>query len=215
MRPKEPEDNDNLEALLEEAENLLNKDIDNDIEELEKNSNSPMVNFDKYEKAKELFEKALEIDPQNERANYGFNACTQMLIPYHPVQYMMDVSADLKIDLITTIDGVEKNKPAVEKKKPWEILADWRARDDAGIRYTQKAFGEASAKAEKEVLEIIARAKQQLESGEKQPAVIYDETLKEIEELQERLHRGWKGHGPEVLEMGLIELKRLGLEKRN
>lgn len=210
MKPTEPRGKEELDALLDEAEALLNKDIDKDIDELQKRSHNPRINYDKYEKAKVLFEKALEIDPGDPRANDGMNACMQMLQPYYPVQYMAPIDDNLKVDLTPVVDAGSRDQATVgerEKKKPWEILADYRARDREGIKYTEKAFGEAKEKARKEILALVARAKQRLESGEKDLALIYEEAKKEIEDMQERVHRGWKGHGPEIREFAIEKLK--------
>lgn len=202
-----------IEKLLEEAEAILNENIEKETELLEKDS---WANLDskKYERAKIIFKKVLDLDPDSQQAQEGVINCEEMIQPYVPVQYMVPppTTDDLKIIMIP-LEDEDKPVMKLEKQKPWEIRRSTRVRDKQGLEYTGQQFGEASKKAKQEILEIIEEAKKDVESG-LDPNEIYEETIKIIKNFQRNLHRGWKGHGPDILDFAKQSLKEaLDLKK--
>ena len=99
-----------IEKLLDEAETIMNENIDAEIEILQGNS---WANIDstKYEKAKDIFEKILALDPKNRRALEGQANCMQMIEPYVPVQYMFDTTPKPEDLIALSIEPDIKSKP--------------------------------------------------------------------------------------------------------
>lgn len=215
--------NSEIETLLEEGESLLMQDIDKDLEMLEDDPFTLCVDSEKYEKARDIFKQILSIEPDNERANAGLVACDDMLDVYIPVQYIVppvapDIIATMPEteDVAVTKSGDMDNDAPRPSLKPWEVrrrkLDELRARDRAGMAFTARVFSEESEKADRDVSEIIETAKEQAQNGT-DPQEVYDEMSGKLKELQERLGRIWKGHGPEVLKPGQAELRMvLGLK---
>jgi len=226
------EKNKGIEALLNEAESLLYKDIKKELEKLEKEVYPPIVNPEKYEKAKKIFEEVLSEDSENKKAKEGLKVCNDMLEPYVPVQYLMpleDITVDVMVAPLEPLpesqwadkDNSETEEGATHeqvksKLLPWEVrrkkLDELKNRDKAGLKYTAQVFSEECEKADKEVSEILKKANRLTVAG-KDLAVVYEETKKELIALQERLNRSWKGQGPEIMHSALLELrKQLGIE---
>ena len=204
-----------IEKLLNEAEKIMNENIDKEIKLLEGNSWAN-IESEKYQKAKKIFEKVLSINPTNKRAHEGISACLEMIEPYVPVQYMVDTSPpspeDLKALTLNLEKSAEGKLPESPKLKPWEMRRNQRMRDKRGLEYTGRVFAKDSEKAKENIQKIVNEAKIKLMTTGKDPQEIYDETVKIIEEYQDGLHRGWKGHGPEILDDAIQLLKKaLGL----
>lgn len=213
-----------IDTLLEEGESLLMQDIEKDLKMLEDDPFTLRVDPEKYEKARVIFEKVLSIDPDNEKGKAGLDACDTMLDVYIPVQYMVPPEPlDIAAGMPETFEDTG-GKPVAEEVgpfqkdfMPWDLrrrkLDELRARDRAGMAFTARVFSEESEKADRDVREIIEAAKEQVEKG-RDPQDVYKEMSGKLEELQHRLDRIWKGHGPEILKPGLDELRDvLGLEK--
>jgi hypothetical protein len=210
-----------LASLLENGESLLLQDIDKDLEMLEQDPFTLRVDTEKYEKARAVFEYVLSIDPDNERAKQGLDACDDMLDVYIPVQYMMPPDhLDLTAALQETVDdaGVKSDDMDNDAPLPWDLrrrkLQEMRARDRAGMQFTGQVFSQESETAKKEVHQILETARYAVENGG-DPLEICLETEKVLTDFQDKLNRMWKGHGPEILKTAKEELRDvLGIENK-
>ena len=189
--------------MLEEAEAILHQDLEEEMKVLHDSWFQPKVNYEKYKKAKALFEKVLAIEPDNGRAKEGMDICEEMLEPYIPVQHIA-VPGD-EGDLEAAVRFEEKKKSG--DLKPWEFMRFKRGLDMEGVRYTSKVFGEESKKVKAQVKEIIEKALEAVVIDKMDPREVYDITSVQLEAFQAQVHQGWKGHGPEFLDEALRDLR--------
>jgi hypothetical protein len=163
----------------------------------------------KYEEAKALFEKALQLEPGNQRAIAGIADCEEMLRGYVPVQHMVPVGRLSDASLLLPVEGdpTPSQNPPAPRKMPWELLREKRQRDREGMAYTGTMFGRVVEEASSQADGIIAKAVAMAGKDPSSSRAIHDAAVAEIEALQERLHRGWKGHGPDVLGAALEKLE--------
>ncbi len=220
-QPEEAHENIDVASLLDEAESLLMQDMDDDLKMLEQDPFSLNVNTEKYEKARPIFEQVLSIDPDNERARTGLDACDVMLDVYIPVQYIVPPPPPgIHVTIpenqeYTDTKRIEKEPdvPKADNLKPWEVrrikMQELRARDRAGMKFTGQVFSEEREIAEKEVRQILETARDEVENGGMDPGVVYLEKLQILRDMQERLNSIWKGHGPEILETGQEKLRKV------
>jgi tetratricopeptide (TPR) repeat protein len=202
-----------LQKLLGEAEALLYKDLEKAREQAHYPGGMP--NTEQYEKAKELFLKALEIDPGSERAKEGVAACEEMIEPYIPIQHLaapeIDVFADLSLQPASGA-GASENPGAKEEPTPWEIRRQIRRSERKGMAWTSQVFTQDKKRYREESLRMIEEAKKAVQKGEKTAPQAFQETLARLQALQERIHQSWKGQGPEIYEEAALELsKQLGV----
>lgn len=217
-----------IEGLLTSAEDLLYQDIEREIGVLKGNPHGDIGDqgYDKYARAKVIFEKVIEVDPENMRALQGLAICEIMSGPLPLIQYMAPLD-----DLTITADDLQLAGPSPPPpweeegssgheersarppppppppEMPWDIVASARQRDEEGIRYTSEAFGRARRIAEVRIAEMVAEAEARVKAGEHADHVmaVYS---KELEEYQRELDRGWKGHGPMILDEAMEELRK-------
>ncbi len=90
---------------------------------------------------------------------------------------------------------------------PWELLREKRQRDREGMAYTSAVFGRAAEEADAQAVDIVAKAVARAERDPRAARAIHDAALAEIGVLQERLDRGWKGHGPNIRDAALTRLE--------
>ncbi|MHA1684425.1 MAG: hypothetical protein ACTSUE_26040 [Promethearchaeota archaeon] len=202
---KEKERDRRITQLLNDANRLLHEDIEKEAAAVEGHPFGSAVNTGKYERAKKLFEVILMIDPENEGAQEGLDACNEMLTPYYPVQYMMPIDGD-----ITEVPPVKGGRSPlkVENKTPWEIIRERRARDAAGMKYTEDEFSKARAVAYDKVENMVESAVRTGLERNLDPKKIFDLVIKEMVGYQEELNRSWKGHGPKILEAAKYKLRQ-------
>lgn len=227
--PRDAAKEEKIESLLQAAEVLLHKDVDKEIELLKGNPRADIGNeaYDKYAKAKKMFEEVLELDPDNMMALHGVSNCELMAGPLPMVQYMVPVQhVQIKAEVLEppeplapppweTDDQEKKVEPPPVTRPPdempWEIVGSARQRDIDGLRYTGQAFGRAHEVAEKEVTNMVEEAKEKVAAGEPVDDV-FQYYSNRLQQYQKGLHQGWKGHGPEILDKAM-ELLRKALGK--
>ncbi len=201
--------------LLQQATNLLHKDVESEVESM---NSSPYLSTpypEKYEQAKVLFEEVLKLDPNNWEAREGLLICDEMLSPYYPVQYMAPLEDLSPVDLsplapTPSLPGNSSLSPSPSlhpKLKPtmplpWEVRFHARGRDQTGLNYTAQEFSKARKKAENQIQVLLEEAKKEISIAGIDPAALKEKYLKKINELQDQLNQGWKGHGPEILSFG-------------
>jgi tetratricopeptide (TPR) repeat protein len=221
MSPTPSNDKDReIERLLQEAEALLRKDMEKEVEALKKDFNA-RIDLDKYERAKAKFERVLELDPKEQRALDGLSVCEEMLFPYTPVQYMVPA---MNVVNVTAIDArpppkdgadvstVEAQPPPKDDLMPWDMIRMRRERDEEGIRYTARKIGEGAEEYKMKARAMISQAKDEVDAGKPREKA-YVETMKALEELQEELRVRYKGMGPYILDELMYELMlALGME---
>jgi len=165
---------------------------------------------EKYEAARDLYEKVLVIAPDNREALQGKDDCRIMLEPLIPEQSLA-VPFGLDDPRLRQIQD-DLNKA----KTPW----DKRRASLAYKRFAWIYTGEVYAR-EKEVYGkkaglIIKGAISGIEQGLSYDTV-YSLTKDKLTTLQEGIHRSWKGHGPDILTPSLEtleKLKQMDLSKR-
>jgi hypothetical protein len=166
------------------------------------------VDARRYEEAKVLFEKALELEPGNQRAIQGKIDCEEMLRGYAPVQHMVRVDTFVDDSILAPADDGPRtgSMPHPHRKMPWDELRERRRRDREGMAYTSAMFGRETENADNKVDDIITKALEMLKKDPGSARAVRDAAANEIEEFQRQLHRGWKGHGPEILDAALAKL---------
>lgn len=206
-----------IESLLGKAVALMESGIDEERGLLDKGPFPQVVNPEKYEEAMRHFETVLKLDPGNTVAMEGIENCNVMLDEYHPIQHMGPPPGDFDGAILPpTIDvAPDAGNDMEDTRKPWEIrrelLANLRGHDKRGIEFTQDAFEEARQKGFERVDAILDSVREGMLVEDRQR--VFESGRRELEDLQEELNRGWKGHGPEILEEGLRKLGNMtGIE---
>ncbi len=193
-------------GLIEKAERRMRDGVEAEIEAAKAGSFHAGVDTRKYEEARALFEQALQLEPGNQRAIAGIADCDEMLRGYVPVQYMVPVGGTMDLAKPITVKDVPTSNPE-PRKMPWELLHEKRQRDREGMAYTGAAFGKAAEEADAQAAGIVAKAVMKAERDPGAARAIHDAAVAEIGALQERLDRGWKGHGPDVRDAALARLE--------
>ncbi len=207
--------NIDVKGILQKADKLLYENIDDEIEQLKNSSHPVIINEEKYKKLEELFKKVISMEPDNKKAKQGIEICNDMLEEHLLVQYMAPFTPEMVKDefllpsVIDNLPGLSIKKDETtniknivqNKKMPWEIrrkmLDDFKKSDREGIEYTSRVFSEQAIKAKNKAAEIIEMVKQ--EHKGKNGLVIFREIKYKLEEYQDTLNQGWKGHGPDIL----------------
>lgn len=153
-----------------------------------------------YKEAKELYEKVLALDPNNQEALQGKDDCQIMLEPFHLVQALAPPPADF-----ADPDYQALVKQQAEARTPWDKRRAEIAFNRFALKYTEKIFGEDQARLKQEVDKMIKEALQRIRDGESAENV-YQATKENLIALQEKAHRSWKGHGPQFLDSALKKL---------
>ncbi|MBU0672734.1 MAG: hypothetical protein KJ732_06895 [Candidatus Margulisbacteria bacterium] len=157
---------------------------------------------EKYEEAEKLYDEVLKIDPNNKEALQGKDDCRIMIEPIIPTQHLMIPPA---------YDDPEYNKlieQFEQAKTPWEKRRLEIALDRFALKYTGRVYSADVPRWEEKAEKVIARAISKVKVG-LPPEYVYQQTKRDLESLQETANRGWKGHGPEILEPALLKLKKL------
>jgi hypothetical protein len=197
-----------VKRLVDKAERRMRDSVDAEIEVSADGRFHENVDIHKYEEAKKMFEEALQLDPGNPRAIRGISDCDEMLRGYVPVQRIARVARPVDASMLEPAAAGPNTKQghSPPKKMPWEASRERRQRDREGMAYTTAMFGKEREAADAKVDAIIAEA---LERAKMEPGaakVIRDAAANEIGEFQSQLHRGWKGHGPEILDAAIAKL---------
>lgn len=200
---------DAARSLVEKAERRMRDGVGAEIEAAKMGAFHSRVDAVKYEEAKAMFESALQLEPGNQRAVAGIADCDEMLRGYVPVQYMVPVGGTIDPERLLRVEGDPLPGPAAPQaeKMPWELMRERRQRDREGLAYTGAAFGKAEGEARALAADIVDRAVARAKREPRSAPAIHDAAVAELGELQERLDRGWKGHGPAVRDAALARLE--------
>nr|MDO8085391.1 hypothetical protein [Candidatus Sigynarchaeum springense] len=195
-------------ALIEKAEQRMRENVDDEIEAAKAGAFHTGIDIRKYEAAKAMFEEALQLEPGNQQALAGIADCNELLRGYVPVQCMVPVGSVMDIEGLLRVEGVSPSRREAPEpeKMPWELLREKRRRDRERLAYTGAMFGKAVEEADAQVEKIVAKAVAMAKKDPRNARAIHDAAVAEIGTFQERLDRGWKGHGPAVRDVALARL---------
>jgi len=218
MKPdmNKPVDPEQIKTLLEKGHEILMENIEDEVEFLTTNTFASTPYMEKYERAKSIFEKVLSLDPDNAEAKIGILNCEEMLNTYIPVQHLA-VLEPLDASLLPNITvqpgdraaGKSDFQPEREKEKvmPWDIIRNRRAKDHVAMKFTTETFMKSREDAMRKVGKIIDEAKALVDEKKSDKHEIFKKYRENLEDLQENLHRSWKGHGPDIINDAINMLK--------
>jgi tetratricopeptide (TPR) repeat protein len=157
---------------------------------------------EKYEAARDLYDRVLELDPENREALRGKDDCRIMLEPVIPEQALV-VPFDFHDP-----EWQKIQKAVDEAKTPWDKRRALLTSKRFARKYTGQVYaGDKEAYIKRADL-ILQGAAAEIEKGAPRETVC-SRTKEKLTVLQEKIHRSWKGHGPDILAPALEKLDKI------
>jgi hypothetical protein len=203
--------NSDIENILAKADKLLYSDMDRALKDAMKIGEFPDPH--QYRRAKSYYVKVLDLEPANEQAKAGLEACEEMLRPLEAWQTMLPLPGESENIIANVGELLHGNPPSKPGPTPWELRRSVRKQQHKDAAFTATALTSESDNLRNIINKIVAGQVEQVNQGEQSASVARALVAIELKDLYQRHGLPRKGFDNEMFEEAIIELhQKLGLE---